>query len=91
MIRATIDARGVELRGHAGYAPRGQDIVCAAVSMLVYVQMRLLERAEELEELELRPGYVRMTLRQGGGADLRVMEIGLAYLAREYPACVKLV
>lgn len=27
---------GFESKGHAGYAERGRDIICAAVSMLVY-------------------------------------------------------
>ncbi|MGN0976026.1 MAG: ribosomal-processing cysteine protease Prp [Gemmiger sp.] len=31
-IRRQGAARRFEFRGHAGYAPRGQDVVCAAVS-----------------------------------------------------------
>lgn len=34
MIRITINDRELAMSGHAGYAPRGQDIVCAAVSSL---------------------------------------------------------
>ena len=36
MIRASIDVEGMRIAidGHAGYAPAGQDIVCAAVSAL---------------------------------------------------------
>ena len=38
MIQIHIDVEGMRLeaKGHAGYAPPGQDIVCAAVSTLVY-------------------------------------------------------
>ena len=38
MIKAVYDsdALTLTLSGHAGYAPKGQDIVCAGVSALVY-------------------------------------------------------
>lgn len=34
MIISTITDKGITLTGHAGYAPRGQDIVCACVSAI---------------------------------------------------------
>lgn len=38
MISIRIDVEGMRLQveGHAGFAPEGQDIVCAAVSTLTY-------------------------------------------------------
>lgn len=38
MIEAVYDSEALTLTvsGHAGYAPKGQDIVCAGVSTLVY-------------------------------------------------------
>ena len=35
MICAVFGENRVTLRGHADYAPRGEDIVCAAASALV--------------------------------------------------------
>ena len=35
-IHADVERMQLRVRGHAGYAPEGQDIVCAAVSALVY-------------------------------------------------------
>lgn len=35
MIVVTVNDDGFSLKGHAGYAPHGQDVVCAAVSVLV--------------------------------------------------------
>ena len=35
--------------GHAGYAPAGQDIVCAAVSSVLYTLAGLLDANGELE------------------------------------------
>ena len=43
MIRATAEPGRLTLEGHAGYAPTGKDIVCAAVSALV---LALAERLE---------------------------------------------
>ena len=37
MIRVTCEPRRVVLEGHAGYAPKGSDIVCAAVSSAAYL------------------------------------------------------
>ncbi len=38
MIRISADDNtfGIRAEGHAGYGPKGQDIVCAAVSVLLY-------------------------------------------------------
>ena len=51
MTRVTVAPLGdgwwFECRGHAGYAPKGQDIVCAGVSALC---MALLGRLETLHD-----------------------------------------
>ena len=50
---------GISIRGHANYAPIGQDIVCSAVSVLVQT---LIQSVEELTadkiEYDMRPGTV---------------------------------
>ena len=48
MIRAVLTPRRLTVTGHADYAPHGQDIVCAAVSALVYALMAALEYKPEL-------------------------------------------
>ena len=35
---------GLKSRGHAGYAKRGSDVVCAAVSMLVINSLNAIEK-----------------------------------------------
>lgn len=35
-VNIIVRKNGITLSGHAGYAPRGQDIVCAAISILTY-------------------------------------------------------
>ena len=38
---------GFEVRGHSGYAPEGEDIVCAAVSALVINALNSIEEFTE--------------------------------------------
>lgn len=40
------ERRRVEISGHAGYAPRGQDIVCAGASTLFYTLVHALREAD---------------------------------------------
>ena len=54
MIHATYDRDGrmhtLSVNGHAGYAKRGEDIVCAGVSAIVYSLVAWLENNSESEE-----------------------------------------
>lgn len=58
MICAVFGENRVTLRGHAGYAPPGEDIVCAAASALVFALIGALEEKGLLRELVVRPGFV---------------------------------
>ena len=49
MIQAVFDGAHVTVCGHAGHAPAGQDIVCAAVSALVYALAGRLRETGRLE------------------------------------------
>ena len=89
MIRVKCEPRRMVLEGHAGYGAKGSDIVCAAVSVLVYVQVHLLEQRRALARSVMRPGYVELEAAEGG--DLAVLTLGLKMLAREYPRCVTVV
>lgn len=42
-IRESGNFREIEAKGHAGYAPEGQDIVCSAFSMLIYTLVSYLD------------------------------------------------
>ena len=89
MIHVRFEEKAVTVSGHAGYAKRGEDIVCAAMSTLVYVQTRLLEKAGALEALEAEDGFVRLHLKDGTRCE--VLELGARWLGTEYPACVRVV
>ncbi|MCL2741937.1 MAG: ribosomal-processing cysteine protease Prp [Oscillospiraceae bacterium] len=59
---------GVEIRGHAGYAPKGGDIVCAAVSALGYTLVNALIRIVGSADYEEGRGGA-LTCRMPGGLD----------------------
>ena len=44
MIRVQFCSNSVTMEGHAGYGKKGSDIVCAAVSTLLYVQVLMAVR-----------------------------------------------
>lgn len=106
MIRIRVLERddGLEISavGHAGIAPRGQDIVCAGVSALLYGFIAYLETlspiatAEEGGEVphlacSEGEGLLRIKTRGLGGADLqgwRVTAAGLRLVASAYPGSV---
>lgn len=85
--------RRLEVFGHAGYAPRGQDIVCAGVSMLMETLVYVLADCDEAECCAYNelPGP-RVSVKLTGSifpTDLTAMEFaktGLALLAERYPA-----
>ena len=105
-IRITRHDGGLELSavGHADRAPRGQDIVCAGVSALLYGFIAYLETLSpiatagahrEAPHLECSEGdgLLRVVTRGLGGADLRgwaVTSAGLRLIQSAYPDAVSL-
>lgn len=84
--------RRLEAYGHAGYAPAGQDIVCAGASMLMETLVYMLAGCEEADCCAYRePTGPRVSVKLTGDiheSDLAAMEFaknGLALLAERYP------
>ena len=107
MVEVTFHAypdgrMGMRVRGHAGFGQKGQDIVCAAVSILTLTAARETERMYEkgflrcLPETVLREGFASVTVcplprfRQQVSASFRFARTGLRLLARQYPRHVRL-
>ena len=81
----------VKVSGHAGYSS-GDDIVCAAVSGIVYALAGyLLNECEGAVIGALRSGYADMECGGDGEVAMRMAYIGLLQLALTYPEfiCVK--
>ena len=88
--------RRLEVKGHAGYAPAGQDIVCAGASILTQA---LIWMAAEMDQAECTasdgPEGPRVVVTAHPGADPRedqringsfeLAKTGLALLAERYP------
>lgn len=90
---------GFLVRGHAGYRPRGQDIVCAAVSALTQAAvMGLEEFLSEKPRVEIAEGRLqcllpeRMSLTDWEKAEviLGTLELGLEAIAESYKRFVRL-
>ena len=98
MIRARYGRRGLcmDLRGHALYAPKGKDPVCAAVSALAFTAAAALQEEAErfYPRVVLRPGEMRIACEPAEGSRracrrlLDTIWIGFELLARDYPDCV---
>lgn len=94
---ARVDgAHEITVVGHADYAGGGQDIVCAACSMLAWVFVRLFRSLEERDRCTLlrevvEPGEVHLTVYPAPGARgeiellVNVMRDGYRELAEQYP------
>ena len=89
------------VEGHASFSEKGKDIVCSAVSILVYTLLNMLKDEESDQRLKLkreivRDGYFCVEIepfdfsknRTKGIIDTVVM--GLALLNQEYPENVRL-
>ncbi|MDN5362248.1 MAG: uncharacterized protein PWP70_1295 [Moorella sp. (in: firmicutes)] len=102
MIRVTFwqgkdgNLRGFVITGHAGYGPKGEDIICAAVSALAQTAVLSLQEHLEPEDKEpvvsIREGNLQCLIPDGlspagastAGVILKTLEIGLQAIASDY-------
>ena len=89
MIRVRFDGAQMTVSGHAGYAPAGRDIVCAAVSALVYALAGRLRETGRLERFQSAPGYAEIAGTGDCAREFALVRCGLALLARQYPGRVE--
>ena len=92
------DLTVLQVTGHAGAGKRGEDLVCAAASVLIYTAAaaaRQLHREGKLEtapQIRLQPGNALLTLETvpAAGAMLDVIATGFDLLAAQYSKNVRL-
>lgn len=66
MLNIKITEEELVIRGHAGYAPHGFDIICAAATILSYTAAECVKNAAAQEWLKkepiiiLNPGYIEI-------------------------------
>ena len=100
MIRVTLHWKGDEIvafecKGHAGFAEAGQDIVCAAASILTTTCVNALETVAGVKpEATAESGLMLISLPRDAGHDAQVilksMRQGLSDLREEYPEYLQL-
>lgn len=93
MIQATFKKRSdgyhqVELQGHANFAPHGNDILCAGVSVLYITTFNELEHEPKiLSEPDVEMFIVKPSIKN----DILVEMLlhGIQYVAEKYPDYVR--
>lgn len=89
MIVVEIDQSGITVDGHAGYAEKGKDIVCAAVSVLAQTLIASLEAFTEDRVTHVQhDGYMRIdykNLSEHGQLLIDSFFIGICRVAEGYP------
>ena len=81
-------------QGHAGAAPYGEDIVCAAISMLSQTSiLGLHEVAQQAMEYQMEDGELHILLSdpiiESGQAILETMLLGIKNVADQYSDFVR--
>ena len=94
MIEITQSANKITIAGHAGYAPHGQDIVCAAVSALLQTFLASVEEmTTDKIKSEMAAGNAVVeykSLSEKGQLLMNSFLLGVRMIADEYPDNVKL-
>lgn len=88
---------GITAEGHAGSAPYGEDLICAAVTALIYTAGTIavnmsdagLSERDPVVKMESGNAYIAMYPRLGCLRDARirlsVVQTGIRFLSEQYP------
>ena len=92
MIEVTVSKRRIRVQGHANFAPKGKDIVCAAVSSLVNTTLNSLDGFKK-SEIDIKDGEVTIDIKHKVKRDdqvrLEMLVKGLKIIAKQYPDKIK--
>lgn len=95
MIEVTVHEDKVEVIGHAGYAPRGQDIVCAGITALTQTLAASFEGlTEDNPDYTIAPGVFRIETKDLSDKARFLIDsffIGICGIAEAYPEYVRIV
>lgn len=95
MIDVTITKDHLILSGHARAGPRGQDIVCAAVSALAQtLEQAIRELTNDRINCVIGPGYFNLITKHLSSASWLLVDaflLGVAAIAESYPGHVRIV
>ena len=91
MITVNILKNKVIIKGHAGYGPKGQDIVCSAVSSLFYALKGYLEKRGCLKGFKAESGNAVIAFTNEGKDGLLMFTEGANVIEETYPDFVKVI
>lgn len=95
MIEVSIRKDGITVIGHAGYAPPGQDIVCAGVTALTQTMINSMKGlTRDKIQYDISPGRADVyygNLSEAGKLLVDSFFIGICMIADEYPDYVRIV
>lgn len=82
------------MSGHAGYAARGEDVICAAVTALSITLFKsLTDLTEDKIEYDVRPGWVDIKYRDLSEKAKALVDsffIGICLVADEFPGYIRI-
>lgn len=95
MIQVTITEREIEINGHAEYAPKGYDIICASVSVLVQNFIQSIETlTHDTITYDMKPGAVHIHFKANLSDSAQVLKdsfiLGIQSISDEYPSHVQM-
>lgn len=94
MIEVKQHAEGINVKGHAGFAPHGQDIVCAAVSILCQTLIQSInDLTMDSIECAVESGNVNIKykiLSEKAQFLIESFFVGIKMLADNYPEHVQM-
>lgn len=94
MIKVTEHNESINIEGHAGYAPHGKDIVCAAVSALCQTLIQSIDDlTEDSLEYSMQSGMVEIKhkiLSEKAQLLIESFFVGIEMIADNYPEHVQL-
>lgn len=93
MINVTIEQKKITASGHAGYAPKGYDIVCAAFSMLsITLDVSLKKFTDDNVKIDISAGKLSVEwqcISPNGLLLINSYIEGIKALAESYPEYIK--
>ena len=95
MIEVKVRKNHIEVSGHAGHAPPGQDIVCAGMTALVQTLAESIQAlTEDTITYEISPGRADIqcgNLSESSKTLVDSFFIGVCMIADEFPDHVRIV
>lgn len=94
MIQVTIKLKEIEIIGHAEYAPKGKDIVCASVSILVQNFIQSIQTlTNDVISYGMQPGAVHIYF-ENLSDNAQILKdsfiLGLQSIADAYPSYIQI-